>query len=78
MSGLTDAARLELLAIGISPMLLVGALAWLFRSYLEQALAKRLNSHTEQVKLDAQREIEAYKVTLIASVERQKAEADLR
>lgn len=78
MGELTNAVRLELLAIGISPMLLVGALAWLFRAHLQESLARRLNAHTERVKLDAQREIEAYKVTLIASVERQKAQSELK
>lgn len=78
MGELTNAVRLELLAIGISPILLVSALAWFFRAHLQQSLAKRLNAHTEQVKLDAQREIEAYKVSLIASVERQKAQSELK
>jgi hypothetical protein len=77
MGELTNALRLELLAIGVTPTALIAALAWWFRARLKQSLAKALNSHTEQVKLEAQREIEAYKVTLIASVERQKAQAEL-
>jgi len=77
MGELTNAVRLELLAIGVTPTLLIGALAWWFRARLQQSLAKTLNAHTERVKLDAQREIESYKVTLIASIERQKAQAEL-
>ena len=78
MGELTNAVRLELLAIGMTPTVLIAVLAWWFRVRLKQSLAKALNAHTEEVKLAAQRQIEAYKVSLIASVERQKAQSELK
>ena len=78
MGEISAALRVELLAIGVTPALLIAALAWWFRERLKQSLAKALNTHTEQVKLSAQRDIEAYKVSLIASIERQKAQSELK
>lgn len=77
MNDLLAALWPTLLAIGVTPILLVGALAYLFRERLKQSMARALASHTEAIRLDAQREIEAYKVSLIADVERAKAVADV-
>lgn len=76
MEELTNAVRLELLAIGVTPTVLIGVLAWWFRERLKQSLAKALNSHTELVKLDAQRAIEAYRVTLVTEIEQLKAKVE--
>jgi hypothetical protein len=73
---ITTAVRLELLAIGLVPTALVGLLGFMFREKWKQLLAKALAAQTEQIKLQAQRDIENYKVSLIAEVERTKALAD--
>ncbi len=74
---LSGPLQATMLAIGLAPSALLAVLGFIFRERLKHALAKSLNAQTEQLKLEAQREIEAYKVTLIASVERQKAQAEL-
>jgi len=78
MDELSSKLQVLLLAVGVGPSLLIAALAWWFRERLKHSLAQTLNAQTEQVKSAAQREMEAYKVTLIASIERQKAHAELK
>ncbi len=74
----SKALQATMLAIGLAPSALLGVLGFMFRERLKHALARALNAHTEELKLQAQREIEAYKVSLIASIERQKAHAELK
>ena len=75
---LSGSLQAVMVAIGVAPSALLAVLAFIFKERLKHALAKSLNEHTEQLKLDAQREMEAYKVTLIANIERQKAQSELR
>lgn len=72
------ALQAAMLAIGLVPSALLALLGFIFRERLKHTLAKALNAHTEEVKVKAQQDIEAYKVTLIASIERQKAQAELK
>src|SRR6218665_2410192 len=75
---LSGSLKAVMFAIGLAPSALLGVIGFVFRERLKHRLAKSLNAHTEQLKVDAQREIEAYKVTLIASIERQRAHAELK
>lgn len=75
---MSGALQATMLTIGLAPSALLALLGFMFRERLKHALAKSLNAHTEEIKLQAQRDIEAYKVTLIASIERQKAQAELK
>lgn len=68
---------------------LVGALGYFYREKLKQILAKSLSFDVERLRAELardhaeysaklQRELEAYKVSLIAETERRKAEQDVR
>jgi hypothetical protein len=74
--------------ISIAPATILGLLGWMFREKWKQLLARSLNADTERVKgealsaiekvrASAQRELEAYKVSLIAEAERSKARVEL-
>ena len=64
---------LEILASGAVSAVLVGALAWLFKTQI----GHWLNKDIELIKARHQRELEGYKVSLIAETERTKARQEI-
>jgi hypothetical protein len=62
----------------VGPVAMIGLLGWMFREKWKQMLSRSLGLDLEREKARALRELEGYKVSLIAEAERHKAKVELR